>query len=121
MAYQIKCESGVFDVPRLDDLATFVEDLIGTTGDAAYWLHSNGQMIAGFLYNGEHATVFRDADGAEPFNPDAPEDETTQIRLENGQLDDFYLQKCVSYEDALAAFVMIATTGELTDNIQWLT
>jgi hypothetical protein len=121
MEYHIRCESGSFDVPKLSELAGVIENLIATTGDAAYWLHHGEEIIVGFLYNGEHATVFRYSDGAEPFNPDAPEDETTHFRLENGQLDEFYLSKCVDYHSALTAFVQIANTGELTDNIQWST
>ena len=120
MEYQIRCESGSFAVPDLALLSDFMEELIGTTGDAAYWLQKGDELIAGFHYNGEHATVMRYSDGAEPFNPDAPEDQTTQIRLANGQLDEFYLQKCISYDDALAAFVLIANSGKLADNIQWL-
>ncbi len=120
MAHQIVCESGAYPVPDISKLGAIVEELLATTGDAAYWLHHEDEAIAGFLYNGEHATVFRCSDGAEPFNPNAPDDETTLIRLENGQLDAFYLQKCIAYDDALAAFISIANNDTLPDNIQWI-
>ncbi len=68
MKHRIVCESGSYHVPDISQLAEFVMNLIDRTVDAAYGLHRDGEIVVGFLYNGEHATVFRDSDGAEPFN-----------------------------------------------------
>ena len=119
MSFEIRCQSGIYAVNDLNELDRLIQELIDTTGDATYWLCNGTEIITGFLFNGEQSTVYRYADLASPINTDVDSDEVVKFTLENGELSEFHLCQCIKYDDAMAAFIHIAKTGELPTNIEW--